>query len=138
MRAILVLIVAAGAAVPAVAADKVAAVPKPTALEPAAEELVGAYKCVGDAGAGKEYHGSVEIDKVGDCYRIKWTIGAQHYTGLAIRDRNTLSTAIRDEGNPKYMGLAVYRIEQGGKLVGRWTILGSGGALAKETLTPEK
>ena len=77
MRAILVLIVAAGAAVPAVAADKVAAVPKPTALEPAAEELVGAYKCVGDAGAGKEYHGSVEIDKVGDCYRIKWTIGAR-------------------------------------------------------------
>ncbi len=138
MRAILAIIVAAGAAVPAVAADKAAAAPKPTAVEPAEEDLTGAYKCVGDAGGGKEYHGSVEIDKEGDCYRIKWTIADQHYTGLAIRDRNTLSSAIREEGNPKYMGLAVYRIEQGGKLVGRWTILGSGGALAKETLTPEK
>ena len=95
-----------------------ATAPHPTAAEPEAADLVGAYLCVGDVGNGRQYHGRVEISKEGDCYWLKWTFPAQHHTGLALRDGDTLSAAIRDDDDDKYTGVAVYQVEGGGRLVG--------------------
>ena len=106
----------------------------------AAEEpdIVGAYKCVGDAGNGKQYEGKAKIAKDGDCYKVTWEIAAQRYTGLAIRDGDALSVAIHDDADDKYTGLIVYRLGKGGKLVGRWSTFGFKGMILTETLTPDK
>ncbi len=66
---------------------------------------------------------------------MKWTFASQHHTGLALRDGDTLSAAIRDDDDDKYTGIAVYEVEGGGRLVGRWSDFGSVGATATETLS---
>lgn len=101
-------------------------------------DLSGSYKCVGDAGNGKQYQGAVEVAKEGNCYRLTWDFGKDKYTGVGIPEGNTLSVAIRQEGNDGYTGVVVYKVQNGGKLVGRWTTFGSKGGIAGETLTPEK
>lgn len=101
-------------------------------------DLSGSYKCVGDAGNGKQYQGAVEIAKEGDGYRVTWQIAKDKFTGAGLQEGNTLSVAYRQDGSDTFVGLAVYKVEKGGKLVGRWTSLGSKGQTLTETLTPEK
>ena len=101
-------------------------------------DLAGAYKCLGDAGDGKQYEGKVEIAKLGDCYRVEWTIGAQRYHGIGMREGDVLSVAIRDDADDKYTGLIVYRIGKAGRLKGRWTTSGFKGETLTEMLTPDE
>jgi hypothetical protein len=103
-----------------------------------APELVGQYKCVGESNNGKEYQGVVEITKDGDCYKFKWQIGKETYTGVAILEGNILSVANRLEGTDEYTGIVVYKIEKGGKLTGKWTGTGLKGKIYTETLTLQK
>ena len=85
-----------------------------------------------------EYHGGVDISKEGYCYLVKWTVGVQHTSGIAIRDGDTLSVAIHDDDKDAPTGIAVYRVESDGKLVGRWSYFDYDGATVVETLVPKK
>jgi hypothetical protein len=99
----------------------------------------GLYLCVGDAGNGKTYEGKVRITQEGDSYTVKWQIGdRQRYTGVGIREGDTLSVAIRDDNDDNYTAVIVYRIQRGGKLSGRWTVVGFKGRTYVETLIPAK
>src|SRR3954471_1316360 len=101
-----------------------ALVPK-TARAGEEPDPTGLYLCTGDAGDGKTYEGKVRVAKEGDSYTLKWQIGdKQRYTGIGIREGDTLSVAIRDDNDDNYTAIIVYRIQKGGKLAGRWTVVG--------------
>ena len=122
----------------AVGPGKGTPVPDVSAVAPHDSDLSGVYECVGGAGASMEYHGQIDISKEGYCYRVKWTVGIQHSSGIAIRDGDTLSVAIHDDDKDEPAGIAVYRVESDGKLVGRWSYFGYDGATVVETLVPKK
>lgn len=99
--------------------------------------IVGKYKCVGDAGNGNQYEGTVEIRAAKDTLRVAWDVNGAKSEGLAIRDGNLLSVAIRSDANSVAAGLAVYRIKEDGSLAGRWSYFGWEGRVLTETWTPE-
>lgn len=105
----------------------------------AAEErsIVGRYTCVGDAGNGTQYRGAVEVTEEKDTYKVAWTFGTQPAEGLAIRDGDLFSVAIRNGSDPKSSGVALYRIREDGSLVGRWSNFEFGGVVLTETWTRE-
>jgi hypothetical protein len=102
-------------------------------------DLSGSYQCVGDSGTGGEYHGTAQITKEGDVYALKYQIGEkQRYTAWAIQEGGVLSAALRNDNDEKYTGVAVYRIQEGGKLSGRWSTSAMGGKTYTESLIAEK
>jgi uncharacterized protein (TIGR03067 family) len=77
-----------------------------------------------------------EIVKRGDAYLMKWEVSeGVAYLGTGIRQGDTLSVAWVNRGS---VGLSVYKIEKGPKLVGVYTEVGGAGLVAKEVLTISK
>lgn len=99
--------------------------------------IVGKYKCVGDAGNGAQYEGTVEITAAKDTFRITWDIKGARSEGLALRDGDALSVAIRNDAKSPAAGLAAYRIKEDGSLAGRWSYFGWEGRVLTETWKPE-
>lgn len=103
-----------------------------------APDIAGRYAVSGDNGNGTSYAGTVEFTKEGEGYLVKWATGNFTYTGVGVRDENTVAVAIRYEKDPAYSGIIVYRIGADGVLKGRWTATGYKGKVLTETLTPAK
>jgi hypothetical protein len=105
------------------------AAPAAIAAEP---DITGKYNCEGTNPDGKTYKGTVQIVKKGDAYYLKWAIGAgDNYAGVGILEGNVL--AVSYYGG--ISGVVVYRVEKGGKLVGKWSIADGKGKVYTETLT---
>jgi hypothetical protein len=100
-----------------------------------APDITGDYRCVGDAGGGKQYRGTVKVSKLAECYQLKWEINGTRYTGIGLREGDTLAVSIRQDGNDKYTGVLVYRVGKDGTLNGRWSAFGFDGLTYTETLT---
>ena len=123
MRTVLlgVLVVAFGA-ISSIAA------PDPTATQ---NDIVGVYQCEGHNPDGTPYTGVVEIMKVQDTFRVRWTLSDNaSVLGVGILSGGVLSVSYF-AGAP---AIAVYKID-GQKLVGEWTMGGAEGAVYPETLT---
>src|SRR5262245_14578059 len=86
-----------------------------------APNIVGNYKCEGTNPDGQVYKGTVQIKKDGDAYAVTWAIGqGDNYKGIGILEGNVL--AVSYYGG--ITGVVVYRVEKGGKLVGKWALVG--------------
>lgn len=95
-------------------------------------DLTGVYICEGMNPDGKAYQGIVEIAKNHDTFELRWRFApAGTAVGFGIQSGDVL--AVSYYGG--IVGLVVYQIEDGPKLVGRWTAAGADGALFSETLT---
>jgi hypothetical protein len=95
-------------------------------------DITGKYNCEGSNPGGKMYRGIVEITKKGDTYLVRWNLsGGDSYQGVGLLEGKTLAVSF----NAGVIGLAVYRVEKGGKLVGRWTIGNGKGKVYTEKLT---
>lgn len=98
------------------------------------EELVGRYESESVGSDGKKLRTAAEIQRHGDAYMVRWSSGpATAFVGVGIRRGNTLSVCWANRGT---IGLSVYEIGPGPRLVGVFTELGSIGVLAAEQLTP--
>ena len=97
--------------------------------------LVGLYACKGTNPDGGMYEGRVEIAERKSVYNVKWKVGDQTYVGVALREGDVLSVAwgIPAEGGTA-VGVVAYKIEEGGTLTGRWSVLGGDTTVMKETL----
>jgi hypothetical protein len=81
----------------------------------------GTYDVEGSAPeGGASYHGTVEVARTGETYRVIWTIGDATYTGTAIGNDDVLSI-VYESAESAQTGLAVYSREQGGDWAGVWT-----------------
>jgi uncharacterized protein (TIGR03067 family) len=110
--------------------------PKPAVVE--AVEIVGKYRSEMLEAGGKVVVTDVIVEKRGDSYNLTYKLKDEDkilFIGTAIRKGDQLSMAWVSAGQ---VGVSVYKIEAGPKLVGEYTILGGIGLTAKETLTPWK
>jgi hypothetical protein len=100
-----------------------------------AADIAGMYACEGVSPDHQPYHGTVEIVRLDDTFRVIWTLAGdsgelQQVMGVGILS-NGVFAASYFGGGP---GIAVYKID-GGTLVGEWTIGGADGVTYPETLT---
>jgi hypothetical protein len=102
------------------------------------EDITGIYMCEGENPDGGKYQGIVSIEKNGRAFTVTWLIGrgGQPVSGVGVRNGNSLSASYVVRLN-QGIGVAVvgYRIENGRKLIGRYTALGGDGTVRTETLT---
>ena len=103
------------------------------AAAPALEQdLSGVYACHGVNPDGSPYQGIVEIANQNGSLQLQWIFeGEVAAVGMGIRSGNVLAVA-HYTGVP---GVVAYKIEEGNRLVGEWTVAGADGALFSETLT---
>lgn len=102
----------------------------PSAAQPGATDVTGAYLCEGVNPDGTKYRGTVDITKVNDTYRVEWTMAEHSLVGIGIFSNGVLAVSYFG-GAP---GVIVYR-PAGGTLVGEWTVGTAEGAIYAETLT---
>ena len=85
------------------------------------ESLAGRYRVAGAETDGRAYTGAVVIEGAagpGAAYRIRWSIGRDHFEGTGRRvEPNRLSARFTSSGTE---GGADYRIVDHDRLVGRW------------------
>jgi hypothetical protein len=97
-------------------------------------DVAGLYACEGMSPEGRPYKGTVEIVRLDDTYRIRWSFegreGVLQVVGVGIFTDGVLAVSYFG-GAP---GIAVYKPD-GPKLVGQWTIGGADGVIYPETLT---
>jgi uncharacterized protein (TIGR03067 family) len=99
-------------------------------------DIRGHYKSESAGGDGKKQVLNAEIQKRGDAYLVRWSHnGSTVYVGTGIRQGSTLSVAWANRGT---IGISVYRIEKGPKLVGVYTEVGGAGLVTSEILTGAK
>lgn len=102
-------------------------------VEPTPDEISGVYLCEGENGDGHTYQAVVNIIEYGDAYRMHWTFpsGEPGAFGMAVRDGDSLAVMFVSGT----AGVAVYRRQENGQLVGHWTLTNADGAVYLEKLT---
>jgi uncharacterized protein (TIGR03067 family) len=109
---------------------------KPKPAVPETMDIVGKYRSELTEASGKLLVTEATVEKRGDTYMVTYRMDDKVlFIGTAIRKGDQLSMSWISGGQ---IGVSVYKIEAGPKLVGEYTILGGVGQTAKETLTPWK
>ena len=93
-------------------------------------ELSGVYRCNGMNPDGTAYEGVVEISKLKNTFRVRWTMDDGSIIGVGIFSNGVFAVSYFG-GAP---AVVVYKLD-GTNLVGEWTMGGIEGAVYKETLT---
>jgi hypothetical protein len=95
-------------------------------------DIEGVYICKGTNPDGSPYEGVVEVAKRNGAFQVQWFFEAgRAAVGMGIRSGDVLAVSYFS-GTP---GVVAYKIEEGSKLVGEWTVPGAEGKLFPETLT---
>jgi len=97
---------------------------------PPSPDLTGVYKCDGKNPDGTPYIGIVEIAKLENTFRVRWTLQDAAITGVGIYSGGVFAVSYFG-GAP---AVVVYRVD-GDRLVGEWTMGGVEGTMYSETLT---
>ena len=86
-----------------------------------AADPVGSYSVIGtNPGNNSQYHGTVQVTRTGQTYRVVWVVGNARYIGTGIGNREGLAVSYKS-GNSS--GLALYGAD-GGNWQGVWTYSG--------------
>jgi hypothetical protein len=93
-------------------------------------ELSGVYRCNGMNPDGTAYQGVVEISKLRNTFRVRWTMDDGSIIGVGIYSNGIFAVSYFG-GAP---AVVVYKLD-GTNLVGEWTMGGIEGAVYRETLT---
>ena len=103
----------------------------PASADPGVD-LSGTYACQGINPDGSSYESVVvEIVRYNDAYQLRWLADSDLIAvGMGIRTGDVLAVSYLS-GLP---GVVAYRIEEGDRLVGEWTVAGAEGELFSETL----
>ena len=101
-----------------------------TAAQTTDPELSGVYRCNGMNPDGTAYQGVVEISKLKNTFRVRWTMDDGSIIGVGIFSNGVFAVSYFG-GAP---AVVVYKLD-GTNLVGEWTMGGIEGAVYKETLT---
>jgi hypothetical protein len=100
----------------------------------AAQPVVGACTVEGTNLDGSACTGRAEITALSEVTcRIVWITGDTATEGLCMRDGPVVAAGYR---LGEAVGLAIYRLQPDGRLVGTWTVAGEAG-VGTETLFPD-
>ncbi|MBD2464093.1 hypothetical protein H6G89_24120 [Oscillatoria sp. FACHB-1407] len=106
----------------------------PTAALPTSADVTGTWQITEAKGIdGTTYTGQVDIQSLGDVYRLTWdsSIGSYKGIGFLVEDQLFVGSGTDVE---EY-GVGVYRIQPDGTLEGQWTLPSSEGQVGTETAT---
>jgi hypothetical protein len=92
----------------------------------------GVYRSDGVNPNGTKYRGTVEIAKDDQTYLVRWLSQQVTSIGIGILRGDVLAVSYFTGNN---IGIALYHVEKGPRLIGEWTVLGSDGQRYPETLT---
>lgn len=96
-------------------------------------DITGAYRADGRNPEGRPYQATVQIAAVGQTYLVRWWVSqTEYYEGVGLRVGHLLSVAYQSDG---FTGLAVYQVQPGPRLDGRWSQLDGRGTVQTEVLT---
>jgi uncharacterized protein (TIGR03067 family) len=96
-------------------------------------DLTGSYVSETTEIDGKKFVADVNIERVGDAYLVTYLKGGGiAFIGVAIRKGDLFCMSWINQGQ---VGISVYQIEKGFRLVGNYTQLGGPGMLGQETIT---
>jgi hypothetical protein len=96
-------------------------------------DILGAYESQKVAEDGSTFTTQVTIERRGNAYQLTYRSGpAVIFVGIGLREGDRLSMSWSSQ---ELVGISVYQIEKGPKLVGRFTQLGGIGFVGRETLT---
>jgi uncharacterized protein (TIGR03067 family) len=96
------------------------------------ESIAGTYRSVSSFG-GKEQTADAVIERVGDAYLVKYSVNkVPAYIGIGLRQGDVFCMSWLNQGQ---VGVTLYKIEAGPRLVGSFTQLNAPGIVAEETLT---
>jgi uncharacterized protein (TIGR03067 family) len=99
-------------------------------------EITGKYRSELIEVGGKVVTTEALIERRGDAYLVTYTLGGKLlFVGTALRKGDQLSMCWVSSGQ---IGVSVYTIEKGPKLVGDYTTLAGLGVTGREVLTPWK
>lgn len=103
----------------------------PTVSEP---DLAGVYVCDGVNPEGNPYRGVVEVTKMGDIYHLRWTFPQSDDAALGIGIASNGVLAVSYYGSAT-AGVVVYKVGDGKKMEGKWTVAGADNQVYKEVLS---
>lgn len=104
------------------------------ALDKDLPKITGVYKSESPDQEGNPQTTEATIERHGDAYLVTYRKdGMIAYVGIATRNGNIFSMCWATSAGQ--VGLSVYQIEKGPRLVGQYTMLGGVGMFAQETLT---
>ena len=96
-------------------------------------DLTGTYRSVTTEIDGSRHAAEVEVERMGDAYQVTYKRGpAVAYLGVGLRKGNVFCMSWISQGQ---VGVTLYTIEPGPRLVGSYTQLGGPGILSEEVLT---
>ena len=95
-------------------------------------DLSGVYRCEGTSPSGRPYRATVELAKNDHTYRLRWTTSEGTSLGIGIVNGNVLAVSYLTGTN---VGVVLYKIEKGPRMIGQWAVFGADGQLYPETLT---
>jgi uncharacterized protein (TIGR03067 family) len=99
-------------------------------------EITGTYRSESIQEDGTRYTAEAVIERVGDAYIVTYKKGpVTAYVAVGIRQGDVFCLAWVNQGQ---VGITLYRVEEGPRLVGQYTHLGGAGILSQETLTRVK
>jgi hypothetical protein len=98
--------------------------------------IEGSYRVQGTNPGGKgSYHGTADIVKAGDSYRIHWSVGTV-YDGVGKLNGNVFQV---EWGTTKsHVGTVTYVLQPDGVMKGTWFVAKNPNDLGTEILTPKK
>lgn len=91
-------------------------------------KIEGIYEC-----SNGIYKGITVIRRFKEIYHVHWQIGREVYSGVGIREGNMLSATWSN--GKDINGIAVYKIESGPKLTGKYSATPGNGTMGREILT---
>ena len=77
------------------------------------------------------YTGTIDIQAAGDVFRLAWDISAGSYVGIGMRYRDRLYVSCGEHF--ENLGIALYTLDAGGSLSGRWSTAELNGAIGSAT-----
>jgi len=95
-------------------------------------DLSGVYRCDGTSPSGRPYRATVAIAKDESTYRLRWTTGEGTSLGIGILNGDVLAVSYF---TGTQVGVVLYKVQKGPKLVGQWALLEADGQIYPETLT---
>lgn len=102
--------------------------------QPQELDITGVYICDGVNPEGNPYRGVVEIVRTQDTFHLRWTFPQTDDVALGIGIVSNGVLAVSYYGGAM-VGVVVYKVGDGKKMVGEWTLAGVAGKVYSETLT---
>lgn len=100
-------------------------------------DITGYYACTGKA-KDKTYDALCVVQKFDESFLVHWYQGNAVTLGVGMMVGDTLvvgwSPFEAADKHPAAIGVTRYRIQPGGKLVGRWSVIPSNGQIGDEEL----